>query len=83
MALRAFNATRCTRGGPFQSVTSALAWATNNLTRMAADSDEVASELEAFGRCMVSDGQDAMFAEDVVIFDDQRFEPDEDGQIEW
>ncbi len=83
MALRAFNATRCTRGGPFQSVTSALTWAADNLTKMAAKSHEVASELETFGRCMVSDGQDAMFAEDVVIFDDRRFEPDENGQIEW
>lgn len=82
--IRAYNALRDTHGGPFASGEDAYEWATKNLPDVRTPLVNVLKELAEDGRAMVCEkNQDQCVSEDVVIFDDERHEMDEDGCIEW
>lgn len=88
MALRTFNATRAETGGPFESVEKAAAWAFDHLAmNPLSDRDGIVAtvkeDIAEDGRAMISEESGRCFEEDVVIFDDERHEPDEEGYIEW
>ena len=86
MRIMAYNAFRATHSGVLSDFSTAFQWARDNLPispQRGAVSYE--KELIADGRTMVMEkgGDEKCFAEDVVIFDAERFPPDEDGYIEW
>lgn len=87
MQIRAYNATHDTHGGPFATFKEAVKWAEDNLPSVEDDLFEeiLEKELMEDGRTMVGEkgGGERMYAEDVVIFDADRYPPDEDGYIDW
>lgn len=90
MKLLAYNTVQETHGGPFDSFREAFKWAEENLpggipAHKLEMIDEYEEELLEDGRTMVGTVccGDRCCEEDVVIFDAERHEPDEDGYIEW
>ena len=84
--IRAFNASRATIGGPFSDFEAAFQWAVKNLPMYRNQTFSTCEKnfIDQGRVCiMEAGGENMSFAEDVVIFDDNRFPPDEDGYIDW
>lgn len=84
---RAFNAVRETKGGPFQTMEEAVFWSLMNLPILPeleeTSRKRIESELAENGIVMISETQSKTVAEDVVIYDEERHVPDEEGYIDW
>lgn len=82
--IRAFNATQEVVGGPFKSFSKAVEWAKEHLPDGAhIDIKELKKAFKDEGIVSIDEDPSKSFAEDVVIFDDERHEMDEEGYVDW
>lgn len=81
---RAFNATQGIVGGPFKSFSMAVSWAKKHLPGTPhVNIKELAKDFKDEGIVSIDEDPSKSFAEDVVIFDDERHEMDEEGYVDW